>query len=370
MKDDTFIYHDEDDYFDTKKESRKIRKLAKKKDRSKYKKTDSDKQKQAIVLPDLPLKRGIVTTIRPQQFFVLNDEKTIICSLRGALKKENQKQKNLVIVGDFVGFEDLGDGTGVIHTIDERKSVLSRASHLSQQKEHLIAANVDIVLITVSVVDPPLRAPIIDRYIIAATKGNLTPVIICNKIDLLDDPEYDEGKREEERQALYEYENIYNAIGYPFISVSAKTEIGMDAVRAIMKDKICVFSGQSGAGKSSIINATVGLDLKVRKTVSRTKKGAHTTSHAQLFMLDFGGACLDTPGIKSFGVWDLLQQDLRSYFVEIAEEGLSCKFPNCSHRGEPGCAIPQAIEEKKISLFRYNSYLALLDELQQEHLRR
>ena len=370
MSNDTFIYHDEDDYFDTKKESRQERKRAKLRDRSKYKKTDLDKRKESTVSADASLHYGIVTTIRPQQFFVLCNEKTIVCSLRGVLKKENLRLKNLVIVGDAVGFEDSRDGTGVIHTIKKRKSVLSRASPLSQQKEHLIAANVDIVLITVSVIDPPLRAPIIDRYIIAATKGNLSPVILCNKIDLLDDPEYDEGLREEERQALYEHEKVYNGIGYPFIGISAKTDIGLDRVKDIMKDKISVFSGQSGSGKSSIINALTGLDLKVRKTVSRTKKGAHTTSNAQLLPLDFGGQCLDTPGIKSFGVWDLKEHDLRSYFVEIAKEARFCKFPNCRHRGEPGCAIPPAIEEKRVSLFRYNSYLALLDELGKEHLRR
>lgn len=368
MHKDDFIFHEESDYFDTKKDSRQERKRAKKRDRSKYKKTDLEKRPEEVC--DTSLKVGIVSGIRPQQFFVSHDGTTTICSLRGSLKKETSKRKNLVIVGDYVRFEESGDATGVIHSIQERKSVLSRADHLSQQKEHLIAANVDQVMIVVSVIDPPLRAAIIDRYLIAAIKGNLLPIIVCNKIDLLESPDFDENERENERQELFECEQIYRKIGYSFLSVSAKTDAGIDAVIAAMKDRITVFSGQSGSGKSSIINSASGLELKVRQTVQRTRKGAHTTSYTQLYPLPFGGWCIDTPGIKSFGVWDLLEIDLRSYFVEIDEEAKNCKFPNCRHRGEPGCAIPQAVDEGRISGLRYGSYLSLLDGLKQEHLRR
>ena len=243
MSDDTFIFHDEDDYFNTKKDSKQDRKRAQKRDRSKYKKTDANKPKEGIVLPKIPLKIGVVVSIRPQQFFVSFANKTIVCTLRGALKKEGQRKKNLVIVGDAVGFEDLHDGAGVIHTIEKRKSFLSRADHLSQKKEQLLAANVDNVFITISVIDPPLRTPLIDRYIIAAVKGNLTPIIICNKIDLLDAPEHNEEVRNIERAALVACEKIYNEIGYTFVSISTKNGIGMQRVREIMQDKISVFSG-------------------------------------------------------------------------------------------------------------------------------
>jgi ribosome biogenesis GTPase / thiamine phosphate phosphatase len=366
---DDFIFHDENEYFTLKKESRQARKRARKQDRSKYKKTDLGKRTQPPTKQPSSLKRGLVLRIRPQQFFVFSDDAITVCSLRGSLKKETTKQKNLVIVGDYVWFEPV-DTEGVIHSVEERKSVLSRADHLSQQKEHFIAANVDQVFITISVLDPPLRAPIIDRYLIAANKGNLHPIIVCNKIDLLDSPDYEEDERQEARQTLYECEKIYQSIGYPFLLVSAKTDIGIDQLRACMKDRISVFSGQSGSGKSSIINAATGLELKVGKTVSRTRKGSHTTSSAELLELAFGGWCIDTPGIKSFGVWDLQKEDLSYYFVEINQEAINCKFPNCHHRGEPGCAIPLAIEEGRISGLRYESYLSLLSQLKQEHLRR
>jgi ribosome biogenesis GTPase / thiamine phosphate phosphatase len=368
MQKDEFIFHEESDYFDTKKEGRQARKLAQKKDRSKYKKTDQNKTQSE--LHDLTLEKGIVVRIQPQQFFVSHEGKTTICSLRGSLKKETTKKKNIVIVGDYVRFQESGDGTGVIYSVEERKSVLSRADHLSQQREHLIAANIDQVIITISVMDPPLRGAIIDRYLIAANKGNLHPIIVCNKIDLLDDPNFPEEKRAEERELLEEYQKIYASIGFRFLPISTKTGAGIDALIACMKDKVSVFSGQSGAGKSSLINSATGLDIRVRQTVQRTKKGAHTTSSATLYPLSFGGWCIDTPGIKSFGVWDLVESDIRGYFSEIDEESTGCKFPDCRHTGEPGCAIPRAIEEGTISILRYSSYLSLLASVQQEHLRR
>lgn len=362
-----FIHHEESDYFNIRKDARNERKMAQRKDRSKYKKTDQEKQTAPI---EKGSHQGIITLIRPEQFFVFSEGTTYICSLRGALKKETQKLKNLVIVGDLVNFDVTGSEAGVIVSVEPRKSVLSRADHLSQQKEHLIAANVDQVFITVSVMDPPLRAPIVDRYLIAAQKGSLKAIIVCNKIDLLDDPDYAEAERERQREILQDCVQIYKAIDITFIEVSAKTGQGISEIAALMKDRVSVFSGQSGTGKSSLINGATGLDLRVGKTVAATRKGSHTTTYTQLLPLASGGWCIDTPGIKSFGVWDLKEQDLRSYFDEIQEAAAGCKFPDCRHLGEPGCAIPEAIEEGKISLQRFESYLALLASIQQEHLRR
>ncbi|MBS0635650.1 MAG: ribosome small subunit-dependent GTPase A [Verrucomicrobia bacterium] len=367
MKD--FIHHEESDYFDTSKDARQERKMAKKRDRSQYKKTDQDKLlKKEFVEPEEHLKKGIVTTVRPELFMVESEGTLYSCVLRGVLKKDKTKLKNLVIVGDIVYFAETGPETGAIASVEPRKSVLSRADHLSQQREHLIAANVDQVFITVSVIDPPLRIAIADRYLIAAEKGGLKPIIVCNKIDLLDSPEYPE--REQEREMLNECKDVYEDLGITFLEVSAETGEGIDKLKALMKDRISVFSGQSGSGKSSLINAATGLTLKVGKTVAATRKGAHTTSSAQLLPLSFGGWCIDTPGIKSFGVWDLKEQDLRSYFDEIHAESQHCKFPDCRHDNDPGCAIPNAIEEGRISLLRYQSYLSLLASLQSKHLRR
>ncbi len=370
MKKD-LIHHEESDYFSTSKDARHERKMAKKYDRSKYKKTDQDKlQRKEAPIPKGELKTGIVITIRPEQFIVDSDGSTYTCSLRGTLKQDRRKLKNLVIVGDIVHFVETGLGEGAIASVEPRKSVLSRSDHLSQQREHLIAANVDQVFITVSVINPSLRITIVDRYLIAAEKGGLKPIIICNKTDLLDSPDYPEEERQVEREILNECKDVYTDLGITFIEASTESGEGVDEIQALMKDRISVFSGQSGTGKSSIINKVTGLDLKVGKTVNATRKGSHTTSAAQLLPLPFGGFCIDTPGIKSFGVWDLKEQDLRSYFEEIHRESAKCKFPDCRHDNEPDCAIPKAIEEGRISLLRYESYLTLLRSLQQKHLRR
>ncbi len=366
-----FIHHEESDYFATSKDGRIERKRAKKRDRSQYKKTDQDQlQKRELAIPDGDLKKGIVTTIRPEQFIVDCAGTSYTCSLRGNLKKDKTRLKNLVIVGDIVYFAETDPNTGVIASVEPRTSVLSRADHLSQQKEHLIAANVDQVFITVSVMDPPLRATIIDRYLIAAEKGSLRPIILCNKVDLLTSPDYPEEDRIRQKEIMDECLDVYLDLGITFIPVSAQTGEGIDQVIALLKDRISVFSGQSGTGKSSLINRATGLDLKVGRTVAATKKGSHTTSSAQLLPLEFGGWCIDTPGIKSFGVWDLKEQDLRSYFDEIHAESSRCKFPDCRHDNEPDCAIPAAIEEGRISLLRFESYLTLLRSLRERHLRR
>lgn len=365
-------YYEESDYFPGRKEARLERKLASKLDRSKYKKTDKEKHKRRDIAPHAKedAVSGIVTSIRAQDVYVESQGIKFCCSLRGVLKKEKHKLKNLIIVGDNVQFEKTGQDAGVIVAIDERKTVLSRADHLSQQKEHLIAANVDKVLITISVINPPLRTNIIDRYLIAALKGNLSPVILCNKTDLLNDPSLSEEERENERTLMLELKKIYQQIGIPFITLSCESKEGLDELTAIMKDHISVFSGQSGTGKSSIINATCGLNLKVRETVQSSKKGAHTTSYAELIKLPFGGYVVDTPGIKSFGVWDLSASELPQLFPEIYDASHKCKFQDCTHRGETGCYIEEAIKEGLVSRLRYESYLSLLSSIESEHLRR
>jgi ribosome biogenesis GTPase / thiamine phosphate phosphatase len=361
-----FIHYEESDFFDDKKASRKERKLASKLDRSKYKKTDLEKQKKEQHFEDEHVQSGIVASIKGQEVLVISENATFSCTVRGSLKKDKERSKTLVIVGDKVLF----DSDNAIVSIQERSSILSRADHLSQQKEHLIAANVDQVLITVSVIDPKLRPSIIDRYLIAAEKGDLHPVIICNKKDLLDNPSYTEQEREIEKEILNECIEAYRQAGVLFFPISCETGEGVDAVKEQMKGKISVFSGQSGTGKSSLINALCGLSLKVGRTVQSSRKGAHTTSYAELIPLPFGGYVVDTPGIKSFGVWNLQKEELRHLFSEIAEAGLGCKFQDCFHRGEAGCAIPEAIEKGQVSQLRYESYLSILESIESEHLRR
>jgi len=361
-------YYDEANLFEGKKWGKKERKLAQRRDRSKYKKSDMDQEKKlASELPHtIPYARGIVTLIQGNEIHVEAEGKKQICTLRGTLKQDVKRRKHLVVVGDFVHFDE----DGAITEIEPRKKSLSRADHLSQQKEHCLAANVDLVLITVSCVDPPLRPTIIDRYLIAAEKGGLHPVIICNKVDLLDSPDYPLEKRGAERCLFEECKKIYTSLGIAFIAASCQTGEGLPLLKETMSNRISVFSGQSGSGKSSLINAITGWQLKIGKTVAHSKKGAHTTSSTSLLALPFGGYVVDTPGIKSFGVWDLEPQDVRHFFPEMVALASSCKFSDCTHRSEEGCAIKNALESGTISSLRYESYLNIILSLEIEHLRR
>lgn len=367
----------EEEYLkDTRKESKAARKMAKAKDRSKFKKTDRDKgvkseeliKSQKLAKKDLH--RGRVLSITPQGFLVEEDGQTFACSLRGVLKKEKGQLKNLVTVGDFVLFEIQPGAEGFIVQVEPRKTILSRADNLSRRKEQLIAANIDQVLITTSVVSPLLKSALVDRYIIAAQRGGMIPIIVINKIDMLDDPSVDPVIAEQERELYREFLRAYAVAGIAVISVSVVTGAGLDQLRDIMRDKASVFSGQSGVGKSSLINAITGLNLRVGKIVDKTQKGAHTTTTAHLLPLEFGGWCIDTPGIKSFGVWDLKAEDIEDYFDEIHATGLRCKFSGCHHVQEVGCAVHKAVEQGKISPLRYQSYLFLMDSVKSEHLRR
>lgn len=361
-------FHDRD-----RKQHKKERKILEAQDRSKYKKSDTDQQKKRLVLSvDENAERGRVLAIKPEGIVVQTAQKEqFLCSLRGALKQDKTKMKNLIAIGDFVRF--VKDETrGSIVQIEERKSLLSRADNLSRQKEQLIAVNVDQVLITTSVVSPLLKPPLVDRYIIAALKGNMQPVIIVNKIDLFDNPPPGiDPSIVEEQKALYEeFVKIYEDLSIPVIAVSATDNRGIDALKDVMKNKSSVFSGQSGVGKSSLINRAYATDFEIGKIVEKTQKGSHTTTTSQLIPLENEGFCIDTPGIKSFGLFALEKEEVVSYFSEILQEGTSCKFPDCSHLQEPECAVQKAVEEGKISPLRFGSYSALMKNLSEEHCHR
>ena len=265
-------------------------------------------------------------------------------SLKGSLKQEITKNKNLVAVGDFVWVDDRGQ----IAAVDRRYSCLSRADALHQRKQHLIAANIDQVLIVASVENPSLKPSLLDRYIIATERGGMSPVIIINKIDLAKD-----------HALLDELEAVYTSIGIPFLKVSALHEIGLDALKEIVKGKASVFSGQSGVGKTSLINDLTGGQRRVGTVVEKTGKGCHTTTHAELISIGENALCIDTPGIKSFALWDITTDELTAYFSDFQEYAQNCKFKPCSHTHEPDCAVKSAVENGDLSSIRYNSYLSI-----------
>jgi ribosome biogenesis GTPase / thiamine phosphate phosphatase len=363
----------EADYFgEERKSGKQARKLASAKDRSKYKKSDlkqQAKQPKEVIANIEHLQRGRVLSISSQGILVDSEGESILCSLRGLLKKERSHSKNLVTVGDFVLFEKSAE-EGVISYIEPRRTLLSRAENLSRRKEQLIAANIEQVLITVSLVSPPLKPSLVDRYIIAAQRGGMEPIIVVNKIDLLESNEIEVQEQEHQKILYAEMLDAYKTMDIPIIAVSSLTGEGIPRLKESMKNKTSVFSGQSGAGKSSLINALTGRSLRIGALVDKTKKGSHTTSTAQLLRLDFGGWCVDTPGIKSFGVWDLNKEEVEQYFPEIFECGHQCRYPDCAHRLEEQCAVKEAVEKGEISHLRYDSYLGLMESISEEHSRR
>lgn len=366
----------EADFFgDERKHGKQERKLASSKDRSKYKKTDQRKvikEREFKVDKDL-LERGRVLSIASQGILVdAESGDTLYCTLRGVLKKEKTQYKNLVTVGDFVLFERTVAGEGLIAHVEPRHSQLSRSDNLSRRKEQLIAANIDQVIITTSVVLPPLKPSLLDRYIIAAQKGDMEPIIVINKIDLLASNAVgvETEVLEQERELYHELLTAYQGIGIPVISISTVTGEGIEELKEAMAGKASVFSGQSGVGKSSLINTITGQNLRVGDIVEKTQKGSHTTSTAQLLKLEFGGWCIDTPGIKSFGVWDLDIEEVEQGFPEIFTCGHNCRYPDCSHMGEEGCEVVKAVTTGEVSWLRYDSYVALMQSIKENHIRR
>jgi ribosome biogenesis GTPase len=362
----------EEEFFGSnRKEGKQERKIASDTDRSKYKKSDREKVKVEGLHKNIKLDKeqfliGRVLAITPEAIEVDSHGEIHFCTLRGLLKKERSEAKNLVTVGDIVWFQS----NGLIAHVEPRSSVLSRADNLSRRKEQLIASNIDLLIITGSVVSPMLKPFLLDRYLIAARKGNLKPLIVINKIDLLDDPAQDPVIRETERHILDELLQAYASTDIPVITVSTSTGQGLEALKEAMRDKASVFSGQSGVGKSSLINAITGMDLRVGGIVEKTRKGSHTTTSARLLPLASGGWCVDTPGIKSFGVWELKEDEVVGYFSEIDALGKKCHFANCSHIHETGCAVLEALENEALSLLRYESYRMLMESVATLHRRR
>lgn len=359
---------------------RKDRKISQKTDRSKYRKSDLDaSEKQANAIEKTSEFKGRVIEIRAGDIFLYcthspepKDVGQIIHShIKGSFKAQRQKTKNLVAVGDRVHYDyDRLHAKGQINYIEPRKSILSRGDNLNHVKEQIIATNVDLLIITFSLFKPVLSPVLIDRFLIAAKKGNMKPLLVVTKIDLFDSDLISPSVKEQEEAKKKFIIETYTPLGLDIVFWHRTSSQARDQLAKLIGDQTCVFSGPSGVGKSTMISELTGEFQRSLPVCNRTGLGSHATTHAKIVPLKAGGWCVDTPGIRSFALWEVDLASINGYFEEIAEKASLCQFRDCKHREEPGCHVKEAVKLGLISLGRYESYLNLIQEMEQEHLRR
>lgn len=283
---------------------------------------------------------------------VRQDDGTVVaCRLRGQFRIKGIKSTNPVVVGDWVDFELENDGTGTITKIAPRRNYIERKSTNLSKITHIIASNIDLVFLMVTLKEPRTSLGFIDRFLVSAESFRIPVCLVFNKMDLYD---------EQELEMVDLLGALYKNIGYDVVHTSTVTGLGIDEMKAKMEGKVCLFSGHSGTGKSALIKSIdPSLDIKVGEISKQHLKGKHTTTFAEMFPMA-GGYMMDTPGIKEFGLIQYSKEEIKDYFPEIRAYNNKCKFDNCIHLHEPGCAVQQAVEEGLICQTRYENYLAIL----------
>ena len=290
-----------------------------------------------------------------------DDGRDVESKVKGNFRLKEIRSTNPVSVGDRVDIDINNEGTAFITRIEDRKNyIIRRASNLSKQS-HIIAANLDQAMLIVTVNYPITTTVFIDRFLATAEAYSVPVKLVFNKIDRY---------KVEDKEYLDALINLYTTIGYPCSTLCAKTEEGLDALKAELKDKITLLSGHSGVGKSTIINKLVpGVNLRTGDISEYHNKGMHTTTFSEMIPLPEGGYLIDTPGIKGFGTIEMETAEISHYFPEIFKFSEDCRFNNCSHRHEPGCAVLQALEDHYISESRYKSYLSILEDKEESKYR-
>jgi ribosome biogenesis GTPase len=275
------------------------------------------------------------------------DGRQFRCAVRRLLRTLSTDERSVVTTGDRVWFRAADKEEGLIERVEPRHGLLTRSS---RGREHVLVANVDQVVIVVSLVEPELKPHLIDRYLVSAEQGAIAPIICLNKADLVDPVPY---------QPLI---GLYSQLGIRTLLTSARTGQGIARLRGWLKDRQTVFSGQSGVGKSSLLNTIQPeLALHVREVSEVNQKGKHTTTTAQLIRLDFGGWVVDTPGIRQFQLWDVLPEELEGFFPEFRPFVPLCAYPDCTHTHEDRCAVKRAVDRRQIAASRYLSYIGMFE---------
>ncbi|CEN33779.1 ribosome small subunit-dependent GTPase A [Capnocytophaga cynodegmi] len=274
------------------------------------------------------------------------------CRIKGRFRIKGIKNTNPVAVGDYVSFELEESGNGVIQEIHERKNYIIRKSVNLSKQTHIIASNIDVAFLVITLNNPPTFTTFIDRFLVTAEAYRVPVVLLFNKID---------SYNEEELLEIKYLASIYRKIGYECLGISAISGKNIDKVIDLMKNKTCVISGHSGVGKTTLINAIApNLNLKTKEISEQHQQGQHTTTFAEMFDLDFGAKIIDTPGIKGFGIVEIQNEELSDFFPEFFSLKSECKFNNCLHIDEPDCAVKEALEKDEIAWSRYRSYLQIL----------
>ncbi len=306
--------------------------------------------------------KGLVVKNTGSWYTVKTEDGRLVDSkIKGNFRLKGIRSTNPVAVGDIVEILENSEGTAFITEIGDRRNYIIRKSPNLSKQSHIIAANVDQAFLVVTVNRPQTSTTFIDRFLASAEAYRIPVVLVFNKSDILT---ADELHYQELMIALY------NNVGYECRVVSAATGSGIDALRTLLKDKITVLSGNSGVGKSTLINSILpDVNLRTAEISDAHNTGMHTTTFSEMLALPDGGYIVDTPGIKGFGTFDMEPEELTGYFPEIFRFSKDCRFSNCTHRHEPGCAVLRAVEEHYIAESRYNSYLSMLDDKDEKKYR-
>ena len=298
---------------------------------------------------------GLVIKNTGSWYTVKTDSNQLVeCKIKGNFRRKGIRSTNPVAVGDRVSITPNQEGTAFITSIEDRKNYIIRKSPNLSKQSHIIAANVDQAFLVVTINRPVTSTTFIDRFLASAEAYRVPVVLLFNKTDALED---------EEREYQQMMIDLYETVGYQCLAISAANGSGMDKVRELLAGKTTVLSGNSGVGKSTLINSLLpDVQLKTAEISDAHNAGTHTTTFSEMLELPEGGYIIDTPGIKGFGTFDIEPEELTSYFKEIFHFSKDCRFNNCTHTHEPGCAVLKAVEEHYIAQSRYLSYLNMLED--------